>query len=191
MSKRQRSAGPYSLVTSRLVGPVIPIRSQLVTATSGTVVTEEVALNLQRDREVFDLMRVESYFDPTAYDSTVADGNCDIELGLYSNPQNPANLVTEANWQEDPELVYYDHATFNHELMTAVGTELRKTSSYKAFEFKEPFTVSRNFLWAIVMTQTTAFFTSAAVTLRGIVWGRRRIAAEGEFYDIMQRERRA
>lgn len=187
---KKRGSNPYSRVMSPSVYPVVPQKVQLLTATSGTPVFQELDFDLDfTENMLYDLYKLESWFDPTAWDSTVADGNADIDAALLDNATSTINIQTEAVFETDPSILYYHHATFNHETATAVGQQLTKTSDYHIMEYPEPITFARNVQLTLVMTQTTAIFTGAAITGRFILWGRKRKAAsDREYKDIMIRQ---
>lgn len=192
MAKRKQLTGPYSRVTAPNVYPVVPIKNVLATAANSTPVYEEVELNLQFEvNEVFDIMKIESWILPAAYDGAIASGTADCHMALLDSTLSTENVDTDATFEAMDDLIFYAEETYIHTQGAAAALIMHPwMAASRHLEFyTEPFTVARNVLWTIVLNQSTAFFTGNIITGRVIIWGRRRRASDSEFKDIIYRER--
>lgn len=190
MAKRSSGTTPYSKVMSPKVFPVVPLRTALDTAADDTPVYEEVELNLQfENNEVFDIMKVETWLSMTTVPANPANGGLDGHVGLLDNPSSIANLDTDVTFETIPELFYYAKMSWTFfEDAAPASHQHFKHDVYHVNVYTEPFTVARNVRWTLTVNPSADFF-GYAMSLRGIIWGRRRKASDAEFKDIIYRER--
>ena len=188
MAKRSGTS-PYSKVMAANVGPIIPIRKQILTAADDTAVFSEVDLHLDF-KQVFDIFKVRLFLSPSALTANPAKGLADVHAYLLGNPESTVDADTVAQFiDSDVDMFYYYRDVFGYnEAGSAAVEQFFKYGGQDDLDFKEPVTVSRNFQCAAV-TNASADFIAYAVNARFVIYGRYRTAPQREWEDLMARER--
>lgn len=186
---RARGSSPYSKVMANNVGPIIPIRKQILTVSDDTPVFEEVELHLDM-KQVFDIFKVRLFLSPSALTANPAKGLADVHAYLLGNPESTVNADTVAQFiDSDVDMFYYFRDVFGYnESGTAAVEQFFKYGGKDDMDYKEPVTVSRNFQCAATVN-ASADFIGYAINARFVVYGRYRMAPQREWEDLMARER--
>lgn len=210
---------PNNLAQGRGIYPIIPYRSQLgkVGSLDGagggvaaviTIDSNVVDFDLQfEDNEVMDIVCIESEVTVTDFEllQTSADNDQNLMLAqwLMENPELTATDVLGSVTTQPAEtdefmtnsaLVWYheeQYAVYEGTAGTAasIAIAIAMQTKYRKFDFPQPYTVARN-----VLHTMKGFLINDASRLNGYrmnmtIWGRRRKAADGEFKNIMYRQR--
>ena len=151
---------------------------------------EVIDFDLQfENNEVMDIWGVEynTYCDLT---QLAAFNDQLVTLALFEDPDKLAttDLSLEATFEDDSSLVHYFKTGWAGGLLTTSGQATVKVTDYLYFQFPQPYTVARN-IAVIGEFDGTEGDANTVWVEHVTIWGRRRIAPDAEFKNIIYRQR--
>lgn len=195
MSKKKYGAAaapqiPDLFSRGKNVYPIIPYRARLAASAAGAANNEReiVDFDLQfEDNEVMDIVGVEVNYEHV-YDDITAFNSFIALLALLEDPDLPAttDIGTEAFFETNASLVWFNESGVMTDLATS-GMAAVPITDYAKFMFPQPYTVARNVSWIIQASGTEN--DVIVITTHATIWGRRRIASDEEFKNIIYRQR--
>lgn len=174
------------------VYPIIPYRARFSKNTLAAANNEKETIDFDlqfEDNEVMDLVALEYQMEINADDFNVATPvDLLIQMGVFEDPDKVAttDLSAEAVFEDDPSLVHWAEFGIVQDVVTS-GMAALRTTDYQQFTFPQPYTVARNI--AAIMQLDGLNPNSDFARCHLTVWGRRRIASDAEFKNIIYRQR--
>ena len=182
---------PDALARGKNIYPIIPYRSRLALSADGAANNSEetVDFDLQfENNEVIDIFDVVMMYD-MEFDN-LADGLNNIAsfLALLEDPDrvSTTDISTENFFETDPSLVVWDIYNIITDFDTS-GMALSEGGARHHFKLPQPYTVARNVKWIAQADWTEADVVVCTISCE--IWGRRRVASDAEFKNIIYRQR--
>lgn len=189
MAKRAKGKSmPGALAQGSKIYPIVPYRALVSLTAVATNEREVLDFDLQfENNEVMDIFSLEYLFS-IDFDDVDAYNELNLNVALFDDPDKDSatDIDSETVFEDDASLIHYMQHQVVCDLATS-GMALAVVSGHYPFTFPQPYTVGRNVCMIADWEGTEAGVKNPECKFT--LWGRRRVASDSEFKNIIYRQR--